>query len=186
MIGPATKYQALFDERPMFQKFRVELLERYGARMEVFRDKFLDVIQGVEMDGPMWENVCQVADLLNELQNSSSPRSGPFHGFFESIYSSYVAAVTDADNGTNYYLSTVELLALCKRAKQNVIIVRRFNNELEYERHYIADPAQPVVITSIIANNADVVRSHFERVMSVADACQHRELREEAAARRRR
>ena len=42
------------------------------------------------------------------------------------------------------------------------------------------------VITSIIANNAGVVRSHFERVMSVADACQQRELREEAAAGRRR
>ena len=64
--------------------------------------------------------------------------------------------------------------------------MRRLDNDLEYERHYIADPAQPVVITSIIANNAGVVRSHFERVMSVADACQHREHREEAAAGRRR
>ena len=62
MIGPATKYQALFDERPIFQKFRVALLERYGARMEVFRDKFLDVIQGLDMDGPMWGDVCQMGD----------------------------------------------------------------------------------------------------------------------------
>ena len=75
MIGPATKYQALFDERPIFQKFRVELLERYGARMEVFRDKFLDVIQGLDLDGPMWGDVCQVGDLLNELQDSISPVS---------------------------------------------------------------------------------------------------------------
>ena len=81
MIGPATKYQALFDQRAIFQKYRVELLERYGAQMEVFRDKFLDVIHGLDLDGPMWGDVCQVADLLNELQNCSCPRSGPFPGF---------------------------------------------------------------------------------------------------------
>ena len=60
--------------------------------------------------------------------------------------------------------------------------MRRLENDLEYERHYIADPAQPVVITSIIANNVGAVRSHFERVMSVADVCRQRELLEEAAA----
>ena len=113
-------------------------------------------------------------------------RSGPFAGFLESIFSSYVSALTDTDQGTNYYLSTAELLALCKCAKQNVIILRRLGNDLEYERHYIADPAQPVVITSIIANNVGAVRSHFERVRSVADVCRQRELREEAAAERRR
>ena len=150
--------------------------------MEVFRDKFLDVIQGLALDVPMWGDVCQVGDLLNELQSSVSPRSGPYGGFFESIFPSYVAALTDIDKRTNYYLSTVELLALCKCAKQNVIIVRRINNNLEYERHYIADPEAPVVITSIIGNNVGAVRSHFERVMSVADVCRQRELREEAAA----
>ena len=60
--------------------------------------------------------------------------------------------------------------------------MRRLDNHLEYERHYIADPARPVVITSIIANNVGAVRSHFERVMSVADVCRQRELREAAAA----
>ena len=59
--------------------------------------------------------------------------------------------------------------------------MRRLGNDLEYERHYIADPAQPVVITSIIANNVGAVRSHFERVMSVADVCRQYRLREEAA-----
>ena len=81
MMGPATKYQALFDERTIFQKCRVALLERYGARMEVFRDKFLDVIQGLGMDGPMWGYACQVGDLLNDLQKNTSPRSGPSPGF---------------------------------------------------------------------------------------------------------
>ena len=121
------------------------------------------------MDGPIWGNVCQVGDLLNTLQNSTTPRSGPFPGFFPSIFPRYVAALTDTESVTDYYLSTVELLALCKCAKQNVIIVRRLDDDLEYDRHYIADPAQPIVITSIIANNVSVVRSHFERVMSVAD-----------------
>ena len=81
MMGPDTKYDALFDTRAMFQPCREALLKRYGGRMTVFRDKFLDVIQGVEMDGPLWGNVVQVADLLNELQNSNKPRSGPFEGF---------------------------------------------------------------------------------------------------------
>ena len=125
MNGPSTKYQALFDQRAIFEKYRVELLERYGAQMEVFREKFLDVIQGLDLDGHWWGNVCQVADLLNELQNCSRPRSGPFSGFFESVFPSYLGALTDSENGTNYYLSTVELLALCICAKQNVIIVRR-------------------------------------------------------------
>ena len=150
--------------------------------MEVFRDKFLDVIQGLDLDGPMWGDVCQLGDLLNELQNSTSPRSGPYPGFFESIFPSYVVALTDIEKRTNYYLSTVELLALCKSAKQNVITVRRINNNLEYERHYIADPEALVVITSIIGNNVGAVRSHFERVMSVADVCRQRELLEEAIA----
>ena len=75
MMGPDTKYHALFDARAMFQPCREALLQRYGARMTVFRDKFLDVIQGVEMDGPLWENVVQMTDLLNELQTSNKPRS---------------------------------------------------------------------------------------------------------------
>ena len=132
MMGPTTKYHALFDARAMFQPCREALLQRYGARMTVFRDKFLDVIQGVEMDGPLWENVVQLADLLNELQNSNKPRSGPFEGFFASIYSSYIAALTAADNERDYYLSTLELLALCNCRKQNVVIVRRLDNQLHY------------------------------------------------------
>lgn len=66
MMGPTTKYHALFDARAMFQPCREALLQRYGARMTVFRDKFLDVIQGVEMDAQLWENVVQVADIVNE------------------------------------------------------------------------------------------------------------------------
>ena len=51
IIGLATKYRALFDPRPMFQKFRVGLLERHGAPMEVFREKFLDIIKGIQILG---------------------------------------------------------------------------------------------------------------------------------------
>ena len=64
----------------MFQTFRVALLERDGARMDVFREKFLDVIKGIQILGPNWGDICRVADLLNELRNSTIPRSGPFSG----------------------------------------------------------------------------------------------------------
>ena len=77
MIGHATKYRALFDPRPMFQKFRVGLLERYGVRMDVFREKFLDVIKGIQILGSNRGDICRVANLLSELQESTIPRSGP-------------------------------------------------------------------------------------------------------------
>ena len=183
VIGPATKYLALFDQRPCFQKFRVDLLERYGARMVVFREKFLDVIHGLEVIGPHWADICRVADLLNELQDCCVPRSGPFPGFFGTFFPSYVAALSDKESPTDYYLSTVELIALCKCTNRNVIIVRRFADEhLEYERHSITDPTRPTVVTSIISNNIGAVRSHFERVMTVTDLSRQNELRDAAAS----
>ena len=142
--------------------------------MEVFRDKFVDVIHGLELEGPVWGDVCRVADLLNILRSSGEPRSGPLPGLLRNLFPSYVSAITDM--GANYYLCTVEILALCKCAGQNVIIVRRLGNALEYDRHFIADPTRPVVLTSIITNNVGAVRSHFERVISVADVRRQHEF----------
>lgn len=66
--GPINKYVALFDEHSMFQRYREALLQRHGARMEIFGDKFLDVLQRVEMDGPRGEFFCQIVELLNVLK----------------------------------------------------------------------------------------------------------------------
>ena len=60
--------------------------------------------------------------------------------------------------------------------------MRRLHNHLHYERHYIADATRPIIKTSIITNNVGAVRSHFERVITVADAFPQREVREAIAA----
>ena len=53
--------------------------------------------------------------------------------------------------------------------------MRRLDNQLHYERHYIADVTQPVIITSIITNNVGIVRSHFERVRTRSDVLPQRD-----------
>ena len=150
--------------------------------MDVFREKFLDVIKGIQILGSHWGDICRVADLLNELQNSTIPRSGPFPGFFRSLFPIYVDALSDTESRTNYYLSTVELITLCRCAITNVVIVRRFSDyRLECERHSVTDPTRGVVITSIISNNVGAVESHYERVMSVRDLRRQEKLRKETA-----
>ena len=76
-------------------------------------------------------------------------------------------------------MSTLELLALCKCAKVNVIIVQRLDHTLVYERHSITEPNKPTLITSIISNRRGNVRSHFERVVSGVELQYHRDVEEQ-------
>ena len=131
MIGPATKLGALFDERSCFDKFRLGVLERYGSNMHVFHDKLVDTVNGLQDWPAEFGRICHLSDLLNELRGKPIPRKHSYPGFFENIFPSYLAVLHANNENTSYYLSTVELLALCKCAKVNVVIVRRFGHTIE-------------------------------------------------------
>ena len=66
----------------------------------------------------------------------------------------------------NYYLSDVELLALCKCTSTNVVIFKQnvVDNSLVYLRSALDGEAAPV-LTSIQVGVQGRVRSHFERVV---------------------
>ena len=66
-----------------------------------------------------------------------------------------------------YFLSEMELAALCRCTRTNVVIFKRAlaTGTLEYCQHRISDPAAPVVYTSVEdSGGGGATRSHFERV----------------------
>ena len=74
---------------------------------------------------------------------------------------------------SNYYLSDVELVAMCRCDGRNVAIFQHFlgSGTLLYTNGCILNPAEPMYLTFIqIDPHSDEIRSHFERLSIANDA----------------
>ena len=73
---------------------------------------------------------------------------------------------------TGYYLSDIELAALCKCLNLNVVIFKRdvVSNETVYLRSSVVDVSvAPVLVALQVSPQSDSVRSHFERLTVSGD-----------------
>ena len=83
------------------------------------------------------------------------------------LLSAGIPSYIDALCATTYFLSDVELLALCNCAATNVAIFKHdmASGSWTYLRSAIIDAAAPLMLTSIQVNpGAASVRSHFEKL----------------------
>ena len=89
------------------------------------------------------------------------------------VWPYYLDAYLHGDEGRQYWLSYDELLALATISQVNLLVVE----EREDAFHYVGDnleevgkPEERIVITSIRGGGHRVVESHFERLLSDAEA----------------
>ena len=179
--GPAsgtTKFEALFEEGPLANKLRQSIVEHCGVNnFEVLFERVADIVADMEL-GQETVRIFDFCESLNEAQDANlrNPQE-PFPNFFQQAYPMYLDAMSAVE--PQYYLSDVELLALCRCSATNVVIFKRdmVDNALSYLRSAIVNVAAPLVITSIQVDPREgSVRSHFEKltlaptVLSVGDA----------------
>ena len=163
-VVEVSKLDALFVEGAHRKKLLQGVVERCGVdNFDILFEKVSDLVGGMEL-GEETECIFKFGQSLNEAQDSRFIRSSePFPHFFQQIYPSYL----DALCSSTYYLSDVELLALCRCTQTNIAIFQHdtVSGSLTYLRGAVVDDAAPLMITSIQANPDQVsVRTHFEKL----------------------
>ena len=161
-----TKFSALLVASPVSLKLRKSIVEHCGvSNFDVLQMKVQDIVGEME-----WREeaapLFSFCELLSRAQLASvSDLPQPFPDFFERIYPCYLSAIVSQED---YYLSDLELIALCKCTNTNSVVFKHdiVNASLEYLRSHIADRSAPLVLTSIrVHPEHGAVRSHFERVV---------------------
>ena len=89
------------------------------------------------------------------------PEPVAFDGFADSVWPMYCKVLKSR---SDYYLSTDELLCLCKCADANVII-----NENRNAAYYALATHVPFPNKRIVHTSAKNARLHFERLMSASE-----------------
>ena len=166
--GPASKYDALFDLRPQFDVLRKAVVESLGStslKFKIFHSKVIDTIESMREEVGAMDALVNFSECVLRLCNLSQPTDEAFPGFFEEMYPFYVEALQS--NG--YFLSDIELLAVCQCARVNVIILAQQAFSFRYIRHTVCDPQRGYVVTAVRSNERGKVRSHFERVVCDGD-----------------
>ena len=161
-----SKYDALFYGDALGVKYRRSVVETAGvSNFQVLHMKVQDIVGEMEEIQDA-EHVFAFAQAVHEAADEAQnvemiDRQEPFHNFFERVYPSYLDAISKAHN---YFLSDLELLALCRCAKVNVVVFKHDlgDHTFSYLRHCIVNAAEPLLMTSIrVDPNAASVRSHF-------------------------
>ena len=164
-----SKYDALFYGDALGVKYRRSVVETAGvSNFQVLHMKVQDIVGEMEEIQDA-EHVFAFAQAVHEAADEAQnvemiDRQEPFHNFFERVYPSYLDAISKAHN---YFLSDLELLALCRCAKVNVVVFKHDlgDHTFSYLRHCIVNAAEPLLMTSIrVDPNAASVRSHFEKL----------------------
>ena len=183
MDGPANKYVALFDERPVFDYFRrAFFITGYGFK-QVQIIEILCESQELRDDA----DVCSLLDtLLVESQNMAGTPDA-FVGFDVVA----VVAFARACRAPGYWFSFDEVLFLAEVLGEAVVVVELFGDHVARCVGSSVLPAgKPVAIIGVDSNRVRRVRSHFSRLVVVpgehADARPGREQRGGLLKRRRR
>jgi hypothetical protein len=116
---PRTKYEALFDERPLFDGIRDDFLVLSGSdtqRVNVLR-ALKDIVQEHKLS-----NSCQrqAMNFTNALREAQSHRRDEFPDFNLAAWDAYVDAISGEFG--QYYLSIEELLLVCRLQQTNIIV----------------------------------------------------------------
>ena len=159
-----SKYGALFAHGALSRRLHQGIVERCGVNnFHVLHEKVVDIVGAMD-DIP--EEIFTFAELLHGAQHEEIVvRHEPFDNFFEAVYPSYLDAICAAE--PQYWLSDVELIALCRCARVNVVIFKHdtVHSTMSYLRHCIMDNTKPLLLSSILVDpRAAHIRTHFEKL----------------------
>ena len=160
-----SKFEVLFSEGQQADKLHQSIVEHCGvSHFDVLAEKVAVIASGMELcvDTERIFNLCKAVDDAHDTRYTIP--SEPFPDFFEQTYPSYLEAMSVVM--PQYYLSDVELLALCRCASTNVVIFQRniVSKSLTYLRSTIVDRDAPLRLASIqIHPHAASARTHLEK-----------------------
>ena len=116
------KADVMFEDGDDGQRFRQSIVEYCGStNLSEFLGRVVDAIS--RLPGELVAAAAEPASILGELvhnapQFDALDSAEPFAGFFDGVFPHYVAAM----QGGNFYLSDLELAALCQCPRRNVAI----------------------------------------------------------------
>ena len=146
------------------------LVERCGVdNFSVLQDKVADIIGNMEWSADA-DPIFKFGELLTTVQMANLPKAAePIPNFFSLVFPVYVAAMMD----DKYYLSDIELLALCKCTDTNVVIFKHnvLDGSLVCLRSHIISADLPVLTSIQVNPYQSNVRSHFEQLRMVSNPC---------------
>ena len=140
-----TKLDMLFLDHPQATRLRQSIIETCGVNnFSVLTDKVQDIVGGME-DFPdsLMQAVCIFAEKVDQARAHPSLIDYASE-VFPVIYPCYVSAVV---SNSDYYLSDIELLCLCRCARQNVVICK-FDTvalTLTYHKHSIVNDGDMIL-----------------------------------------
>ena len=151
--GPSCKYEALFDQRPVFDALREAFMTfTLGRSPQPFfnlaRDSLVDK--------------CHLPFLscLAAWVECPTPLSEP-QDFGTRCWEAYMDCISD----DNFYLSIDELIAICLVESVNVAVFEEEGGVLKYAGGFFEAPGC-VTCCKLRSNRLQRVRSHFERIIT--------------------
>ena len=172
---PTSMYEALLDQRSVFDQIRYGHMECQGGNLIEFQKHFLYVIENYATDLCHRREIQTFLNVIASVVTKAHGHVSPPPNFMDLVWPHYLHGYLHGHLGCQYWLSYDELLALATIAKVNLVIVE----EREGCFHYIgdnlacvADANQRIVISSIRGGGEAAVESHFERLMPIAEEAQ--------------
>ena len=166
VIGPVTVHGALLNDNPCFDAIRRSLVEHRGSDLRAFSRALHDVRSTPAH--PEWSRDPRVQELVDAVRRVVGDSQGDIEAppdFMERLWPCYMQALQLGCPGRTYWLSCDELLVLAHLADVNLVIVKQEFDVFEFVESNIADASQRIVVSSIRANGAAEVNSHFERLI---------------------
>jgi len=121
-------------------------------------------------EGELYEDIEIVAELSKALRDAHGKAKKPreIEGIVPDVFTmAYPAYLEAMSKDPNYYLSDVELVALCRCDKRNIAVFQQSvpAGHLCFLRAAIVDENEPVTLTSLCSGGGpNRLRTHFEAV----------------------
>ena len=159
--GPANKFVALADARPVFDALRKSFFITGNRCMQA---RIIEILCDLEVDEGD-ELVTEFRDsLLNDMDNIN-PNPEAFPGFHSVALVAFATAILSPD----YWLSFDELLFLADVVEEVVLVLEIRDGEAHYIGGSRMRSGQHIAMVGIQGGGSGPVRSHFERMVMVVD-----------------
>jgi len=159
--GPANKFVALADARPVFDALRKSFFITGNRCMQA---RIIEILCDLEVDEGD-ELVTEFRDsLLNDMDNIN-PNPEAFPGFHGVALVAFATAILSPD----YWLSFDELLFLADVVEEVVLVLEIRDGEAHYIGGSRMRSGQHIAMVGIQGGGSGPVRSHFERMVMVVD-----------------
>ena len=182
--GPCSKYEALFDRRPVFDGLRVSYLKLVCGprlvRLEEALGEYLASDEDTDAEGIVavleYLEVCRQHAYFDATLDVRCPQ-----WFEAAVWPCFVESICDGTRA--YYLSADELMLVCELRQQNIAVFGRRQGQAKYLGAVTGHAGSPLVLVVLhLGDGQGRVRSHFQRLLRVADVREAGEQQQRRAA----